>query len=85
MPRSVYVIAVRSTPEGSKSFWTKVGVAHDNQDGSITIQLDALPLSGTLQIRDDAGRGRAPVPQPVMVRPNRDEDVSPFVGDDTAF
>ena len=51
--RAVYVITERPTPEGSKSFWTKVGAAFENRDGSLTIRLDALPLSGTLQVRDE--------------------------------
>jgi hypothetical protein len=51
--RAVYVITERATPEGSKSFWTKVGAAFENRDGSLTLKLDALPLSGTLQVRDD--------------------------------
>lgn len=62
--RDVFAVTERTTPEGNKSFWTKVGSAFDNKDGSVTIKLEALPLSGTLQIRDaetqeqrDARRG----------------------------
>lgn len=62
--RDVFVVTERTTPEGNKSFWAKVGSAFDNKDGSVTIKLEALPLSGTLQIRDaetqeqrDARRG----------------------------
>ena len=47
--KNVYAI----TERGEKSFWTKVGVAFTNKDSSITIQLDALPVSGRLQIRED--------------------------------
>jgi hypothetical protein len=50
--RSVYAI----TERGEKSFWTRVGVAFENRDRSITVQLDALPVSGRLQIRDDEPR-----------------------------
>ena len=60
--RAVFVITEKTTPEGQRSYWTKVGAAFDNRDGSVTIKLDALPLSGTLQIRDedrDARRERA--------------------------
>lgn len=35
-----------------KSFWTRVGVGFVNRDGSITLRLDAIPMSGTLQVRD---------------------------------
>ena len=47
--KNVYAI----TERGEKSFWTKIGVAFTNKDASITIQLDALPVSGRLQIRDE--------------------------------
>lgn len=51
-PRNVFAI----TEKGERSFWTKVGVAYDCRDGSITVQLDALPVSGRLQIRSDERR-----------------------------
>jgi NADH:ubiquinone oxidoreductase subunit len=35
-----------------KSFWTRVGVGFVNRDGSITLRLDAIPISGTLQVRE---------------------------------
>ena len=48
--RSVYAI----TERGDKSYWTRIGIAYLNRDGSLTCRLDALPVSGTLQIRTDA-------------------------------
>lgn len=42
------------TERGERSYWTKIGIAYTNRDGSITCRLDALPVSGTLQIRADA-------------------------------
>ncbi len=45
------------TERGEKSFWTRIGVAYTNRDGSINVKLDALPISGTLQIRDEEARG----------------------------
>jgi hypothetical protein len=53
--KNVYAI----TERGEKSFWTKIGVAFTNKDASITIQLDALPVSGRLQIRDEDRPERA--------------------------
>ena len=52
--RPVYAITERGQ---ERSFWTRVGVAHPpNRDGSINLTLDALPVSGKLQIRAaDAG------------------------------
>jgi hypothetical protein len=44
------------TERGDKTFWTRIGVAFTNKDGSITVQLDALPVSGRLQIRDEESR-----------------------------
>jgi hypothetical protein len=44
----VYVITERN----SKSFWNRIGVAFVNNDGSINVKLDAVPVSGELQIRD---------------------------------
>lgn len=49
LPRSVYAITER---EGARSIWTRIGGAWNNKDGSITIRLDALPVSGILQVRD---------------------------------
>lgn len=40
----------------AKSFWTKVGVAFENRDGSWSIELSAIPVSGRLQMRDPAPR-----------------------------
>jgi len=44
----VYVISERN----SKSYWNRVGVAFVNNDGSINVKLDAVPVTGELQIRD---------------------------------
>ena len=38
--------------EGQKTFWLRIGRAFFNQDGSINIYLDALPLDRKLQLRD---------------------------------
>lgn len=54
-----------------KSYWTRVGVGFVNRDGSINLQLDAVPVGGgKLQLRDytprDAEQGDDPfaaVPQ----------------------
>ncbi|MBK8693910.1 MAG: hypothetical protein IPN17_16885 [Deltaproteobacteria bacterium] len=51
--KAVYMITER---EGARSIWTRVGSAWVNRDGSTTLRLDALPLSGTLQVRDPEPR-----------------------------
>ena len=48
-PRVVYAITER---EGARSVWMRIGSAWTNRDGSITVRLDALPVSGVMQIRD---------------------------------
>jgi hypothetical protein len=44
----VYVI----TQRGGKSYWNRIGVAFVNGDGSINVRLEAVPVSGEMQIRD---------------------------------
>ncbi len=48
----IYVI----TGKGERKFWTKVGVAFVNRDGSLNCKLDALPVDGQLHIRDYVAR-----------------------------
>lgn len=38
----------------AKSFWTKIGVAYENADGSVSLVLAAIPVTGRMQIRDPA-------------------------------
>lgn len=49
--QDVWVVTEKPTGEGPRSYWTKVGRAVTNRDGSTTIRLDALPLQGVLQVR----------------------------------
>lgn len=44
--------APSSTAEQPRSFWTKIGVAFENDDGSLSLHLAAVPVSGKMQIRD---------------------------------
>ena len=52
----VYTVVEREGAQGGKdekkSFWIRIGVAFVNRDGSMNVKLDALPVNGTLQIRD---------------------------------
>ncbi len=36
----------------AKSFWTKIGVAVENRDGSLSLTLAAIPVSGRMIFRD---------------------------------
>lgn len=53
----VYVITERN----NKSFWNRIGVGFVNSDGSINVKLDAVPVSGELQIRDYSAKDDAPL------------------------
>ena len=48
-PLAVFAI----TERGDKTYWNRVGVAFVNRDRSITVQLEAFPVSGKLQIRSE--------------------------------
>lgn len=52
-PKPVFALTERN----DKTHWTRIGAAFTNKDGSITVQLDALPVSGRLQIREEEERG----------------------------
>ncbi len=46
--KDVYMIR-----QGEKTnFWTKIGVAFVNKDGSLNVKLNAIPVDGQLHIRD---------------------------------
>ena len=60
--RIVYAIIER----GARRHWLRIGLAFPNRDGSLNVRLDALPLSGQLQIRNDVPRSES-----------RDEDATP--------
>ncbi len=45
----VFTVVERSP---GKSFWTRVGVGFVNQDGSMNLRLDAIPVNGVLQVRE---------------------------------
>jgi len=39
------------TKRAGRTFWTRIGVAFTNKDGSITVRLDAVPVTGKLCLR----------------------------------
>lgn len=59
------VYTIREKDGFEKAFWTRIGVAFVNRDGSFSVYLDAAPLDGKLHIREwrDEVHGGAP-PQP---------------------
>jgi hypothetical protein len=52
METTKYKVAYVITERNEKTYWNRIGVAFTNKDGSINVKLDALPIGGTLQIRD---------------------------------
>lgn len=48
---SVYTI-IDNNQEDQKDYWLRVGSAWKNDDGSINIKLNALPVNGRLQVRE---------------------------------
>jgi hypothetical protein len=35
-----------------KDYWTRVGAAFENRDGSLNLVLNCIPLNGKLQVRE---------------------------------
>jgi hypothetical protein len=52
METSKYKVAYVITERNDKTYWNRIGVAFTNKDGSLNVKLDALPIGGTLHIRD---------------------------------
>ena len=50
--KDVFAIYESKTDGRDRSRWIRVGVAFENRDGSVNVLLDAVPLSGRLQIRN---------------------------------
>jgi len=49
--KEVYTI-IPSNKKDKKPFWQKIGAAFDNEDGSLNVVLNCLPLDGKLHIRE---------------------------------
>jgi hypothetical protein len=69
--KAVFTVVERAP---GKSYWTRIGVGFVNRDGSLNLRLDALPINGTLQVRDwepmdrSAGDAQGAPPQGPSVR-----------------
>jgi len=50
---SIREVADKTDKEKKNSFWLRVGRAFVNSDGSLNVQLDAMPLDGKLNLRID--------------------------------
>ena len=49
-----YKIVYAIVERGPKRYWLRIGMAFVNRDGSLNVKLDAFPVSGQLQIRDQS-------------------------------
>ena len=56
--REVYTIIPKAGKD-YKDKWVKIGVSFTNSDGSENVQLDALPLTGRLQLRKPKPKDKA--------------------------
>jgi hypothetical protein len=52
MDQSKMKIAYVITQRGTQKYWTRVGVAFVNKDGSLNVKLEAVPVTGELHVRD---------------------------------
>lgn len=50
--KDVYTIIEGKNRDPKKNIWIRIGIAFENRDGSLNVKLNALPINGTLQIRD---------------------------------
>lgn len=53
MSRQLKVYTVIEKPGRARGVWLEIGTASENRDGSISAKLDAVPMSGAIQIRDE--------------------------------
>lgn len=50
--KELWMVEDRGEGDNAKSFWTRVGVAFENRDGSYSLIFAAFPVSGRVQMRD---------------------------------
>ncbi|HSQ63154.1 MAG TPA: hypothetical protein VLM85_08050 [Polyangiaceae bacterium] len=65
--KAVYTIIDKDSAQGNgkRSFWVRIGAAFVNGDGSYSVKLDALPVNGTLHVRDWPTDSTRPAPAPL--------------------
>jgi hypothetical protein len=52
MDQSKMKIAYVITQRGTNKYWTRIGVAFVNKDGSMNVKLEAVPVNGEIHVRD---------------------------------
>jgi hypothetical protein len=58
----VYTIVERE--RDGKKFWVRIGAAFRNRDGSMNVMLDAVPVNGTMHIREPKLWAEREMPMP---------------------
>jgi hypothetical protein len=48
---NVYTI-IESANDEYDDYWCRIGTAFENKDGSLNVKLNALPVNGSLHIRE---------------------------------
>ena len=75
--RTMKIVYSISERQPGKSFWTRIGVGFVNQDGSLNLRLDCVPIGGgTIQVRDYDPRDADRDDGPQRWRPRRDESTA---------
>ncbi len=46
------IYTIIEKPEGQKDYWLEIGIASVNRDGSLGGRLNALPVNGSIQLRE---------------------------------
>lgn len=54
--KELWMVEDRGEGNDAKSFWTRVGVAFENRDGSWSLIFAAYPVNGRVQMRDPSPR-----------------------------
>ena len=58
------IFGIVNTGSSKKGFWTQIGVAFVNSDGSLNLKFNYLPAdlaTTTIQVRDQEQRAAAPI------------------------
>jgi hypothetical protein len=50
----VWMVEDRERDGEKVAYWTRMGAAFENRDGSWSLELSAIPVTGRLQLRDPA-------------------------------
>lgn len=63
------VFSIKKSQKSGSSIWTRAGNAVVNNDGSISVKLEVLPIDGTLHVREAAEKRDVVVPQAPVATP----------------